>query len=233
MKLTKEEKFNFTWFIPKAKKERLINYVMKTPREVLCTKVKDLTEKWFKFEVVGLENIPENGKAVIAMNHRSMFDPVILVNIPRDVFFVAGSKLWTDPIFAPVLDKFNCIKVNKKDPAISFFREVKRRLKEQDIVGIYPEGTRNGLRKGKPPEDGVGYFAYNKASKTSEAPVIPVYIYYKYKIFGLLIPHVTKVKAVIGNPFMLDQVDGSGQVAMDHILALEEQAKQLVKRKRC
>ncbi len=228
MENIKIKKFNFTWFIPRKPKLKLINFINEISKEKLTANAKTLVEKWFNFEVAGLENVPEEGRALLTMNHRSMFDPFILVEVDREIIFIAGSKLWGDPVFAPVLDKYNCIKVNKKNPGISFYKEVLRRLNGEYIVGLYPEGTRNGFRKKKKYEDGVGTFAVK-----CDAPVIPAYIYYKYKIFGLLIPHITKVKIAIGQPYTIDKenIKGSGKIAMDHIFALKEQAKQLVKKR--
>ena len=49
----------------------------------------------FKIEVIGLENIPQGERLIIAPNHMSNFDPQILgVFLPIDMGFMAKESLF-------------------------------------------------------------------------------------------------------------------------------------------
>lgn len=52
------------------------------------------------YKVQGLENIPAEGPLIVASNHVSMWDPVIVgCALPRQVFFIAKEELFDKPFF--------------------------------------------------------------------------------------------------------------------------------------
>jgi len=125
----------------------------------------------------GLENIPEEGGAILASNHQSFSDSVFLpLVMKRKLVFLAkaeyftgkGAKGWATRAF---LDGIGTIPVQRgggraSEAAIQTGIEV---LEGGDLLGIYPEGTRS--------PDGRLYRGKTGAARMAlEAgvPVIPV-----------------------------------------------------------
>ena len=93
----------------------------------------------------GLENIPESGAAVLACNHVSFVDAiVVLAASPRPVRFIMDHQIFRIPILSFVFRTARAIPIApaKEDPAMleAAYREVAQALREGDLVGIFPEG---------------------------------------------------------------------------------------------
>ena len=59
--------------------------------------------------------------------------------------------------------------VKRNDKDLGPMKETLKTLKQGGAIALFPEGTRNGLKKGLKPKTGVAYFALN-----SDATIIPV-----------------------------------------------------------
>lgn len=127
----------------------------------------------------GIENIPSTGPVILASNHLSFFDSIIIpLASPRHVAFLAKSEYFTGTGLRGAVNKafftaVGAIPVDRDDP-----RAGQRSLDLQlDVlrggggVGIYPEGTRSRdgrLYRGR---TGVAHLVLS-----SGAPVVPVAI---------------------------------------------------------
>ena len=99
----------------------------------------------YRLEKQGLENIPEEGPAVLVCNHVSFVDPlVIMAASPRPIRFVMDHRIFKTPVISFVFRTGKAIPIAsaKQDPAMMerAFAEVSRALKAGDIVVIFPEG---------------------------------------------------------------------------------------------
>lgn len=122
----------------------------------------------FRFEAKGLEEVPPEGPAVIASNHKSWLDPVAIgIVLKRPVSFMAKAELFRYPIFGWLIRNLYAFPVKRGEADISALKNALRILKEGRVLGIFVEGTRikaegiGELRK--------GIYAI---SKSSGAPVI-------------------------------------------------------------
>lgn len=93
----------------------------------------------------GMENIPHDGPAVIACNHVSFMDPLILGGyIRRPVRFVMYYKIYNIPVLKWIFKAAKAIPIAgyKENPEMyeNAFESVRQALKEGDLVGIFPEG---------------------------------------------------------------------------------------------
>ncbi|OFJ53927.1 lysophospholipid acyltransferase family protein [Mycolicibacterium grossiae] len=99
-----------------------------------------------KFTVTGVEHLPVTGGAVIAINHTSYFDftfaglPAYLQGRGRKVRFMAKKEVFDSKVSGPIMRSLRHIPVDRDSGAASF-EEACRRLKEGDLVGVYPEAT--------------------------------------------------------------------------------------------
>lgn len=161
------------------------------------TKIFELTIKtFFKVEIRGIENIPKEGSYILACNHKSNWDGIILAGLLRErkINGVAKKELFKNPIMKYILTKLFVMPIDRDKPELSTIKKILKLLKNKEIVAIFPEGTRhkdlNSFAEVKP---GVGMFALK--GKTS---VLPVSLISNYKLFS-------KVILVIDKPICFDE----------------------------
>ena len=68
-----------------------------------------------RLRVRGLENVPASGSALVASNHLSVFDPVLISStIPRPTYWLAKEALFRNKATAMSMRAFGCIKVDRE-----------------------------------------------------------------------------------------------------------------------
>jgi 1-acyl-sn-glycerol-3-phosphate acyltransferase len=161
-------------------------------------------------EVIGAENIPASGAAIMASNHLSVVDSIYLpLMVSRPVTFAAKSEYFTgtrlrDRAVGAYLRSTNQLSTDRAGAraAQDMLDAALQLLKDGQLFGIYPEGTRSPdgrLYRGR---TGVGYLALN-----SGAPVIPVAMIDTDRMLppGARIPRPGKIGIRIGEPLTFDQ----------------------------
>lgn len=135
----------------------------------------------YKIKVIGLENLPSDG-AVIAANHQSNYDPVVLaVSCPKQVVFMAKAELFHSKIGKWFFTSAGMIPVKRGAADINAIKSSIKALKEGNFLGIFIEGTR--VKEGEDSEAKGG--AAMLAAKAKK-PVVPVYIEGTYKRFSTI-----------------------------------------------
>jgi 1-acyl-sn-glycerol-3-phosphate acyltransferase len=124
-----------------------------------------------RWEVHGQENVPPTGPFLLAVNHCSYVDPVLLiVGVPRYLRFMVKSELYK-PIAGQLLRAVGTFPVRRGLADREALATTLRLLKDGGAVVVFPEGTRsrNGrLLRGLP-----GTMAL---ALRAEAPVLPAAI---------------------------------------------------------
>lgn len=178
---------------------------------------------FFRIEVKGSENIPKEGNALICPNHYNVLDPLLVAsNMKRTVNFMAKYELFKNPILGFLLRCIKVYPVKRGEADMAATKTTLRLLKDKQLIGIFPEGTRiKGGELGKA-NAGVAVFAIKTAS-----PVIPVYISGSYKLFSVL-------KLKFGEPVNLVQYKKDkmtnedyneiSQIVMEKINGLKKEA---------
>ena len=114
---------------------------------------------WYRPTIIGKENIPKEGAIVVAGNHVHIMDQCnIIIVTKRKLHYMAKKEYFDNKKVAWFFQKSGCIPVDrsKKDTeATSAAREV---LEKGHALGIFPEGTRNGLKEEKMKELHDKYF---------------------------------------------------------------------------
>lgn len=102
----------------------------------------------YRLKVVGIENVPKDGAVIFCGNHRTYLDPpAIVVTAGRHMRFMAKEELRKNPLFAFLGFVFDGIYVKRDAKDITAMKEAMKTLKYGGCVGLFPEGTRNGLEK--------------------------------------------------------------------------------------
>lgn len=121
----------------------------------------------------GEENIPQKGAFILAANHISALDPVMIISrCPRTLHFMAKDELFKNPVFASFLKKMNVFPVKRQTSDKRALEFAKRIISSGWVLGIFPEGSRIKDASPKRAKNGVSYLA----AKT-KADVLPVSIY--------------------------------------------------------
>ena len=97
-----------------------------------------------RFNAKGVENIPREGGAILAMNHIGYLDFALIgtcaLPVKRYVRFMAKRELFDNKIAGPLLRGMHHISVDRSSGSASFVAAL-RALRSGEIVGIFPEGT--------------------------------------------------------------------------------------------
>ena len=121
---------------------------------------------YYRAEIIGLENIPKEGSVIFCGNHRSYLDPPLMVcTAKRDMRFLAKDELAKNPFLNFLGWAFEAIHVNRDEKDVTAIKESLKALKNGQCIGLFPEGTRNGLEKGEKVKDGVAFFAVRSGAK--------------------------------------------------------------------
>lgn len=135
-----------------------------------------LTHLFYRLEVKGRENLPDNGPYLILCNHVSFIDWLILFAVSKHpvrfvidhhYYFARGMPFWLKQAkLIPIATRRE-----REELMQEAFKNIGRALDENAVVGIFPEGmiTRDGKMLRLQP--GV-----RKILRTHPVPIIPVVI---------------------------------------------------------
>lgn len=157
---------------------------------------------WVK-KVHGIENLPQNGPAIIISNHTSYYDWLILSAIydRKYIVFIANQDLQRRPFINWFVLMNIMVFIDPKKPIGSYFRQVLNHLRSSHIVAMYPEGTRS--RTGRMIEPKIGFV---KIALKSGAPIIPVAMKGVYDILPphRHIPQMKQCEVFVEQPFFIN-----------------------------
>lgn len=173
--------------------------------------------------VEGREHVPRRGPVIVASNHRSFVDSVVIpICAPRPVSFLAKSEYFTGRGLKGAANRWwytaiGSVPVDRNSPraAQESLDAALAVLQAGGAFGIYPEGTRSRdgrLYRGR---TGVAWLAL-----TSGAPVVPVGLIGTERLqpVGSNVPRLVRVKVRFGRPMSFQGwLDGSpaGRVRRD------------------
>lgn len=141
----------------------------------------------YKIDVENIENIPQGEKLIVCSNHIHNFDPIILSIIIRDqVFWMGKKELFENKILGGFLTRLGAFPVDRENTGLSTLRHSMKILKENHILGIFPEGTRVKKKDLKNAKPGVALISIQ-----TRTPIIPIFIDTTYKPFS-------KIRVVVG-----------------------------------
>ncbi|GAA4746837.1 lysophospholipid acyltransferase family protein [Gordonia alkaliphila] len=164
-------------------------------------------------KVEGLENLPPEGKVLLASNHLAVVDSFYLpLMSPRRVFFLAKSEYFTEPGLKGRFKKWffstsGQIPIDRSgaSAAAGALTAGRRILDDGGVLCLYPEGTRSPdgrLYKGK---TGLARMALE-----SGTPVVPVAMINTDRINppGTILPRPTRITIKFGTPLDFSRYEG-------------------------
>jgi 1-acyl-sn-glycerol-3-phosphate acyltransferase len=153
------------------------------------------------FKVYGTEHLPLAGGFVLASNHLSFLDPVVLgAASPRKLYFMARHELFKFKPFGWLLKGVHAFPIRREGRDTRAIKEAIRKLSAGEVVTLFPEGTRSAsgfLGKG---HSGVGMLAVK-----ANVPIVPVYIYGTDQVLPRDAKFITPSKIMVrfGEPIIL------------------------------
>jgi 1-acyl-sn-glycerol-3-phosphate acyltransferase len=172
---------------------------------VLHTVVPPIAKLIWRPNVKGLDRVPSKGGVLLASNHLSFADSVVIpVVVPRKVVFLAKSDYFTGSgvkgaVSRAWFEGLGMLPVDRDDSkaALASLDTALEVLGRGDAFGIYPEGSRSRdgrLYRGR---TGVAHLAL-----TAGVPVVPVGLIGTDRLqpVGSRLPRRVKVTVTFGEP---------------------------------
>ncbi len=165
-----------------------------------------LLKVFYRVQATNREWIPRKGPLIVAANHFSYMDPIVLQSVfPRRIYFMM-TELYYEGRGKWFFKLLRCINVKQEGANITALREGIEVLKRSEVIGIFPEGgvSKEGLlQEGNP---GIGFLI-----KKSGAPVVPAFISGTYEALpkGKIIPKIAKIKVIFGKPMVFGNMQDS------------------------
>ena len=157
----------------------------------------------FKLRVFGRANIPPDGPVVIASNHQSYLDPVLIgVGLNREVHFLARDTLFMVPLFGRLIAYLNAMSLRRDETDVHAFRNALRVLKDDNMLLIFPEGTRTMDGRLQQTRPGWALLAAR-----SRAVVVPAIIEGAHRAWprSARFPSPRSIRVAFGTPFRIDR----------------------------
>ncbi|MBC8590546.1 lysophospholipid acyltransferase family protein [Wansuia hejianensis] len=159
----------------------------------------------FRIRISGKENVPMDGRFILCANHISNWDPVLIsIVIPRQISWMAKKELFKTKTLSFILKHLGVFPVSRGDTDISAIKKSIRILKDEKVLGIFPEGTRVKEINLDNAKTGVALL-----SLRSNSPILPVYIESTYKLFS-------RVNIYIGKPLYFNEYSNKKPTSQEY-----------------
>lgn len=147
----------------------------------LTTKV--LLKIFYRIEVDGNVDMPDDVGYMICANHIHMFDPAIIAtNHKRQITFMVKKELIETPILGKILLKCGAFPVDRSKGDIGAVKTAIEVLNQNKVLSVFPEGTRHRDGKFRDIKKGAALIAIK-----SKATIIPMRIIGNYRLFSKMI----------------------------------------------
>ncbi|MCL2860412.1 MAG: 1-acyl-sn-glycerol-3-phosphate acyltransferase [Oscillospiraceae bacterium] len=137
----------------------------------------------YRVKIEGKENIKEGEAYILCGNHIHAIDaPVLIINMKRKMPFLAKEELFKLGIVRYLGNLFDMIPVKRGAGDTSSLKKSLKSIKNGEILGIFPEGTRNGLAKNVELKTGAASLALKTNTK-----ILPLGIKGSFKLFSKIV----------------------------------------------
>lgn len=122
--------------------------------------------------IFGRENFPKDGPVIVAPNHVSFLDPMLVgVAAPRKLNYLARDTLFRFRPFAKILYAVNTYPIRRETGDVNAFKLALNNLSQNKAVLVFPEGTRSQDGNLQRPKSGIGFL-----QAASGVSILPCYV---------------------------------------------------------
>lgn len=188
--------------------------------DVVCAVLRFLFIFAFRIKVSGRELVPNDGGFILAVNHRSNFDPVMsALYCPRHLRFMSKEELFKNPIFGGLIKKLGAFPVSRGKGDVSAIKGAFSILKSGEVLLMFPQGHR--MKSG---QRGKAQTGVSMISHKMRVPVVPMCISGEYKFMRKINIHFGK--PIEFSEYYGQKIDGEKQrelaeQVLDKIFELE------------
>lgn len=125
------------------KKEKMFLYKILKPILGIIYKL------WYNPKIIGAENIPDKGSILIVGNHIHLMDQCNVIISTKRVLHFMAKKEYFESKFAWFFKNVGCIPVDRSKKDEMATNKAIEVLNNNLALGLFPEGTRNGLKEEK------------------------------------------------------------------------------------
>ena len=218
---------------------QLVRHMRSGPMDGAAANVFRRMERWFclvwhRLEWTDLHRVPSEGGVILASNHTTALDPFLLqAAVPRPIRwlmltsyrFKAFEFFWKtiDPVFLDVDPTSNAVAPGPKQ-----VRDLAKRLKEGDVVGVFPEGhLQYESRELAEFQDGAAALA-----RLSGATIVPCFLSGTPRSRSMFVHlfAVTRSRLAFGEGFTVQRGDDVGEATARLRAAIEQLAAEEAER---
>lgn len=168
------------------------------PQEVALLLARPGILPFARFDIDGVEHIPERGPAIVVANHRSYFDPLaigmVMARRGRPVRFLGKREVFDAPVVGSVVRAMGGIPVDRGSGSDEPLRAAATALAGGQLVALMPQGT---IPRGEAFFDPElkGRFGAARLAAMPGAPVIPIGLWGTERVWprSSRVPHVWNV----------------------------------------
>jgi len=170
----------------------------------------------FDFRLYGQGNVPKTGGILIAANHQSFLDPILLgIGFPRTIRFMARQSLFKNPLFGAIIRGVGVFPVSRGRVDRQAIRKAVELLDSGEVILMFPEGTRS--------HDGsLGQIRNGPImiAARSEVPIVPMVVEGTFCVWPRhrRFPRMGRVRACIGQPITQEEISTLSRAELASVL---------------
>lgn len=168
---------------PKIYAQRPENTRKRVVRKIVKVFLSSLYKIFYRIEITGEENkqkAAQSGGYIICANHLNYLDAAAIVLLSKEkIRFIAKHDLGRIGILRWLEHLFDIIPIKRDSQDMEAMKRCIKALKNNEIIAIFPEGTRKGIEKNTKAKNGAAFLAIRTG-----CPVVPVGISGTFKLFS-------------------------------------------------
>ena len=169
----------------------------------------------YRMKVTGGEHIPRTGGVVFAANHCSYLDPPVMCAVcaSRIVRFMARDTLFSSAFARWYFNGVRVIALDRTRGDLGALKRAIATLKEGQVIGLFPEGTRSLDGQMHEAKGGIGFLVAK-----GDVPVVPLHITGTFQAFpkGSSKFRPSRITARIGKPISPEEIRAAMPVKGDY-----------------
>ncbi len=153
--------------------------------------------------IEGRQNVPRKGGFILAINHLNNADPPLLTgSTPRHITWMVKTEWFKTPVIGLMFRMAGMIPVRRFEADLQALRRAQEALRQGQVLGMFPEGTRSRTGALGKPEPGTALIALRTG-----ASIVPVAVWgtEHIKLPRDIFLRRTRVSISFGRPFTLPQ----------------------------